>query len=66
MQVIKLFGADWCLDCHRAKAFLKENKTVYDSVIIGAGAEVLNPETGEKQLISADGAFLFYNPRWHK
>jgi len=26
---IKLYGADWCPDCRRAKSFLKENNIVY-------------------------------------
>jgi thioredoxin reductase (NADPH) len=25
MNKILLYGADWCLDCRRAKSFLKEN-----------------------------------------
>lgn len=29
MEEIKLFGADWCPDCRRAKAFLKENNIEY-------------------------------------
>ena len=29
MEDIKLYGADWCPDCRRAKAFLKENNVYY-------------------------------------
>lgn len=29
MEEIKLYGADWCPDCRRAKAFLKENNIAY-------------------------------------
>lgn len=29
MEEIKLYGADWCPDCRRAKAFLKENNIEY-------------------------------------
>lgn len=29
MEEIKLYGADWCPDCRRAKAFLKENNIAF-------------------------------------
>lgn len=39
MQVIQMFGADWCPDCHRAKAFLKENQITFDFIDIDAQPE---------------------------
>ncbi|GAB5551947.1 MAG: thioredoxin-disulfide reductase [Saprospiraceae bacterium] len=39
MQVIQLFGADWCPDCHRAKAFLKENQVDFEFVDVDAKPE---------------------------
>lgn len=39
MQVIQLFGADWCPDCHRAKAFLKENQVNFEFVDVDAQPE---------------------------
>jgi thioredoxin reductase (NADPH) len=32
MNEIKLYGADWCPDCRRAKAFLKENNVTYEFI----------------------------------
>ena len=32
MNEIKLYGADWCPDCRRAKAFLKENNVAYEFI----------------------------------
>ena len=32
MNTIKLYGADWCPDCRRAKAFLKENNIDFNFV----------------------------------
>ncbi|WP_190808834.1 FAD-dependent oxidoreductase [Flagellimonas sp. S3867] len=32
MNKIKLYGADWCPDCRRAKAFLKENQIDFEFV----------------------------------
>ena len=32
MNEIKLYGADWCPDCRRAKSFLKENNIDYDFI----------------------------------
>lgn len=32
MNTITLYGADWCPDCRRAKAFLKENNIEYNFV----------------------------------
>ena len=29
MNTITLYGADWCPDCRRAKAFLKDNNIEY-------------------------------------
>jgi thioredoxin reductase (NADPH) len=32
MNQIQLYGADWCPDCRRAKAYLKENNIQYDFI----------------------------------
>ena len=32
MDTIKLFGADWCPDCRRAKAYLKENNIAFEFI----------------------------------
>ena len=32
MQKITFYGADWCHDCRRAKAYLKENNIEYDFI----------------------------------
>ncbi len=32
MNEIKLYGADWCPDCRRAKTFLKENNVAYEFI----------------------------------
>ena len=32
MNEIKLYGADWCPDCRRAKSFLKENNISYEFI----------------------------------
>ena len=32
MNQIKLYGADWCPDCRRAKSFLKENNIAYEFI----------------------------------
>lgn len=39
MQVIQMFGADWCPDCHRAKAFLKENQIEFEFIDIDSQPE---------------------------
>ena len=39
MRDIKLFGADWCPDCQRAKAFLKEHQIGYDFIDVDDNAE---------------------------
>lgn len=36
---IKLYGADWCPDCRRAKAFLNENKVEYTFVDVDLDKE---------------------------
>jgi glutaredoxin len=32
MSTIKLYGADWCADCVRAKAFLNNNNVAFDFI----------------------------------
>ncbi|RZN83331.1 MAG: pyridine nucleotide-disulfide oxidoreductase [Winogradskyella sp.] len=32
MNTLKLYGADWCPDCRRAKAYLKENNIDFDFI----------------------------------
>ena len=32
MNQIQLYGADWCPDCRRAKAYLKENNISYEFI----------------------------------
>jgi thioredoxin reductase (NADPH) len=32
MNTLKLYGADWCPDCRRAKAYLKENNIPFDFI----------------------------------
>jgi len=32
MNTLRLFGADWCPDCRRAKAYLKENNIPFDFI----------------------------------
>ncbi|MEO0337852.1 MAG: FAD-dependent oxidoreductase, partial [Bacteroidota bacterium] len=39
MRDIKLFGADWCPDCQRAKAFLKEHQIGYDFIDVDENAK---------------------------
>lgn len=39
MRAITLFGADWCPDCQRAKAFLKEHKVGYEFVDVDEDRE---------------------------
>ena len=39
MEQIKLYGADWCPDCRRAKAFLKENNVEYTFIDVDLDEE---------------------------
>ena len=39
MNTIKLYGADWCPDCRRAKAFLKENNIDFNFVDVDLDKE---------------------------
>ncbi|MFK7949315.1 MAG: FAD-dependent oxidoreductase [Saprospiraceae bacterium] len=39
MNEIKLYGADWCPDCRRAKAFLKENNVEYTFIDVDLDEE---------------------------
>ncbi|MEM9527209.1 MAG: FAD-dependent oxidoreductase [Bacteroidota bacterium] len=39
MNTPKLYGADWCPDCRRAKAYLKENGIEFDFVDVDLDAE---------------------------
>ena len=39
MNQIKLFGADWCPDCRRAKSYLKENDIEYEYVDVDLDEE---------------------------
>ena len=39
MQTVKLYGADWCPDCVRAKAYLKENDIEFEFVDVDLDKE---------------------------
>ena len=39
MNTIKLYGADWCPDCRRAKTFLKENNIDFNFVDVDMDKE---------------------------
>lgn len=39
MNTIKLYGADWCPDCRRAKSFLKENNIDYTFIDVDLDQE---------------------------
>lgn len=39
MNTIKLYGADWCPDCRRAKAYLKENQIDFEFVDVDIDIE---------------------------
>lgn len=39
MQTVKLYGADWCPDCVRAKAYLKENNIAFEFVDVDLDKE---------------------------
>ena len=39
MNTIKLYGADWCPDCRRAKTFLKENNIDFNFVDVDLDKE---------------------------
>lgn len=39
MEKLILFGADWCPDCHRAKAFLRENDVNFQYIDVDAVEE---------------------------
>ncbi len=39
MNPIKLYGADWCPDCVRTKAYLKENNIAYDFIDVDLDKE---------------------------
>jgi thioredoxin reductase (NADPH) len=39
MNTLKLYGADWCPDCRRAKAYLKENNIDFDFIDVDLDKE---------------------------
>jgi len=39
MNTVKLYGADWCPDCLRAKAYLKENNIAYEFIDVDLDKE---------------------------
>ena len=39
MNLIQFYGADWCPDCQRAKAYLKENNIEYEFIDVDLDAE---------------------------
>lgn len=39
MNIIDLYGADWCPDCQRAKAYLKENNVAFNFIDIDLDKE---------------------------
>ena len=39
MNTIKLYGADWCPDCRRAKAFLNENNIEFEFIDVDLDAQ---------------------------
>jgi thioredoxin reductase (NADPH) len=39
MNTIKLYGADWCPDCLRAKSYLKENNITFEFVNVDLDKE---------------------------
>ena len=39
MNTIKLYGADWCPDCRRAKSFLNDNNIEYDFIDVDLDKE---------------------------
>lgn len=52
MNTIDLYGADWCPDCQRAKAFLKENEVDFNFIDVdldkGATARVEGINNGKR------------------
>ena len=62
---IKLYGTDWCGDCHRAKIFLKEHHIKFDYIDIDkhetAMTFVLEKNQGLQiipTIVFPDGSFL--------
>ena len=39
MNTLTLYGADWCPDCRRAKAFLKENNIAFNFIDVDLDKE---------------------------
>ena len=39
MNTIKLYGADWCPDCRRAKSYLKENQIAFEFIDVDLDKE---------------------------
>jgi len=39
MDILKLYGADWCPDCRRAKAYLKENNVDFEFIDVDLDQE---------------------------
>lgn len=65
MPEITMYGADWCGDCLRTKAFFAANNVTYEYVDVAADpsqmAEVLRRNEGRQSIpvvVFADGSHL--------
>ncbi len=65
ISIVKLYGAPWCGDCKRSRAFLDSKKIAYDYIDIdavpGAADEVSKINHGLKSIptiIFSDGSVL--------
>ncbi|MCX8529539.1 MAG: NrdH-redoxin [Rhodoluna sp.] len=64
MAEVTYFGADWCTDCRRSKAFLNANNiefvenNVEDSAELAAAAEQIAGRKNIPVIQFKDGAFL--------
>jgi glutaredoxin-like protein len=38
-ETIKIYGADWCPDCRRSKAFLEEHQVAYEWIDVDQDGE---------------------------
>jgi len=64
MAEVTYFGADWCTDCRRSKAFLNANNiefvenNVEESAEVAAAAELIAGRKNIPVIQFKDGAFL--------
>lgn len=58
MNSLKLYGADWCPDCRRAKSYLGENNIDFEFIDVNKDEDAMHLEEKINDVVNFDTFFI--------